>query len=65
VQAVAREYLLVGEIGSLVVVGYGGEVADCGEDVEVWYDGKIDWRRSVVKMRKGLLDFVGVNGWLM
>ena len=30
VQAVAREYLLVGEIGSLA--GYGGEVADVGDE---------------------------------
>ena len=38
VQAVAREYRLVGDTGSLF--GYGGAVADFG-DAE-WYDGKID-----------------------
>ena len=64
-QAVAREYLLVGETGSLVVTGYGGDVADCGDEVEVWYDGRMELRRSVVRMRNGLLDFVGVMGWLM
>ena len=57
VQAVAREYLLLGEIGSLT--GYGG-VAALG-DAE-WYDGRVDCRRSVVKMRNGLFDFVGVAG---
>ena len=60
VQAVAREYLLDGEIGSLE--GYGGTLSDFGE--AVWYDGKTDWRRSEVRMRKGLPDFVGVTGSL-
>lgn len=60
--AVAREYLLVGETGSLVVVGYGGEETDDGDDVDVWYDGKMELRRSVVRIRNGLLDFVGVMG---
>ena len=38
VQAVAREYLLLGEMGSLD--GYGGDVADFGDDE--WYDGSVD-----------------------
>ena len=59
VQAVAREYLLVGETGSFA--GYGGERGDSGD--AVWYDGRRDWRRSVVRMRNGLLDLVGVTGF--
>lgn len=30
-----------------------------------WYEGKIEWRRSEVKMRNGLPDFVGVIGFEM
>lgn len=63
-QSVAREYLLVGETGAgSKWVGYGGEEAEAGE--LVWYEGRTDSRRSDVRMRKGLLDLVGVTGWLM
>lgn len=31
----------------------------------MWYEGRSDSRRSDVRMRKGLLDLVGVEGCLM
>lgn len=58
VQLVAREYLLDGETGSLT-----GELSVLGESLR--YDGSSDWRRSVVKMRKGLPDLEGVMGFGM
>jgi len=63
-QSVVREYLLVGETGTgSWWVGYGGDADEAGEPV--WYDGRSDSRRSDVRMRKGLLVFVGVEGLLM
>ena len=59
-----------GGAGSLLV-GYGGEMLDlvpaAAEGELVWYEGRRDSRRSLeeVKMRKGLLDLVGVLGLLM
>lgn len=55
-QFVAREYLLDGDSGS-----FTGEL----KVLEEWYDGRRDWRRSVVRMRNGLLDLVGVLGLAM
>lgn len=73
VQSVVREYLLVGETGGAgsLLVGYGGEMLDlvpaAAEGELVWYEGRRDPRRSLeeVRMRKGLLDLVGVLGLLM
>jgi len=53
VQSVAREYLLDGEFASFT----GDAMGEL-----LWYDGSNDWRRSEVKMWKGLLDFDGVVG---
>lgn len=58
VQAVAREYRLVGDTGS--VAGYGGDATDLGD--ELWYDGRVGERRSEVWIRKALPVFVGVLG---
>ena len=61
VQAVAREYLLVGDTGSFD--GYGGDLTESGD--ALWYDGRVDWRRSLATKRNGLLDLFGVVGLRM